>query len=40
MRVQDTFWEVSYNKGESWELVGKAIGPQGVPGKSPKLQVS
>lgn len=37
LKITDNKWYVSYNDGATWQVLGRSIGDQGEPGKTPKL---
>lgn len=37
LKITDDKWYVSYNDGVTWQILGRSIGDQGEPGKTPKL---
>lgn len=37
LKITDNKWYVSYNDGATWQILGRSIGDQGEPGKTPKL---
>lgn len=37
LKITDNKWYVSYNDGVTWQILGRSIGDQGEPGKTPKL---
>lgn len=37
LKITDNKWYVSYNDGATWQALGRSIGDQGEPGKTPKL---
>lgn len=37
LKITDNKWYVSYNDGVTWQVLGRSIGDQGEPGKTPKL---
>ena len=36
LKIEDDYWYVSYDEGETWEQLGKAIGAQGLSGNAGK----
>jgi hypothetical protein len=36
-KIVNNNWYITYNEGSSWKLLGRAIGDQGEPGKTPGL---
>ena len=37
LKITNNKWYVSYNDGATWQVLGRSIGDQGEPGKTPKL---
>lgn len=37
LKITNNKWYVSYNDGATWQILGRSIGDQGEPGKTPKL---